>query len=167
MCLSSKNFLICFYEYVHIVCTFARVHMYACVPWHVWRLEHNLMELISLSSTMLVPGIKLESSGLAVSAFAPWTSHCVEGYSRVCRCTWRPRSIVAACLDDSLPYFYVSGVFDACSALREQKRSSDTLELDLEVVVSYNVGTGNSGGIKTTNSFHCWAISPALSLFLR
>lgn len=65
------------------------------------------------------------------------------------------RSIVAVCLDDSLPYFYVSGVFDACSALREQKGSSDTLELDLEVVVSYNVGTGNSGGIKTTNSLHC------------
>lgn len=91
MCLSSKNFLICFYEYVHIVCIFARVHMYACVPWRVWRLEHNLTELISLSSTMLVPGIKLESSGLVVSAFAPWTSHCVEGYSRVCRCTWRPK----------------------------------------------------------------------------
>lgn len=51
----------------------------------------------------------------------------------------------------------------ACIVCGGQKRSLDVLELEINMVMKYHMGTGNLTSIlhKSNNYFYCWAGSPA------
>lgn len=111
----KKNYAGLFYVYIHL-------------SLHMWRSENNLQ----LNSFLLpcVPWIQLRLSGRVASAFTHWVI------------SWAPFLILFH-VYEYFAYIYVYVLTWMPGVPWHQKMVLDFLQLELQLVVSHSVGTGN------------------------